>query len=174
MHALATDQAQHFEEPGTYRFSGHRDTYGVNQRSRLHTARIGNSAQRQLGRCDVETVEHVECGIEREQMPVHSLDAQMLCYCSGVVLDGVDEKEPRLHRELIEALRARTEQLEDGEEPGVAITKKIVAPDASGFEERLGALRELVGSKAHEVLLVEPVQLLRIEHRVAAADPLER
>src|SRR6185369_8769296 len=41
-------------------------------------------------------------------------------------------------------------------------------------EQRLQPLRELVRREPHDVLLVEPLELLGIENRIAAADTVER
>src|SRR5689334_12587458 len=83
----------------------------------------------------------------------------------------VIEKETAEHRELIEPLRTHLQEFEYGREPCTAIPEVLVAPQ-SGFEkERTEAARELVWRQPHHVLLIEPVQLLGIEHGVSATDP---
>ena len=84
------------------------------------------------------------------------------------------KKNRALLHEITEPLRARPQQLEHGGEPGVSIAEIVVAPQPGRFEPGPHPRRELVGGEPQDVLLVEPVQLLGIEHRVAAADPLER
>ena len=49
-----------------------------------------------------------------------------------------------------------------------------VAPELCRLEERLEANGQLAGRQPRDVLLIEPVQLLWIEHRVAAADSPQR
>ena len=45
IHLGGAEQRQHFEQPGTYRFSRHGYTYGVNQRTGFHLSRISGRAE---------------------------------------------------------------------------------------------------------------------------------
>ncbi len=54
------------------------------------------------------------------------------------------------------------------------ITEKGFLPQTGCLKERLHAPGELVGRQAHDVLLVEPLQLFRTKDGVAAADAVER
>ena len=77
--------------------------------------------------------------------------------------------------EIVEPLRARLQQLEHGEKPRVPIAeiaRRSTARAASN--DGFSRARELVRREPHQVLLVEPVELLGVEDRVAAADALER
>ena len=107
-------------------------------------------------------------------MRVDARRAQMLVDRGRVVLDRVAEEQRALRGEIVEPLGARSQQLEHGEEPRVSIAEIVVVPQPGGFEPRLDADRELVRREPHDVLLVEPVELLRVEHGVAAADAVER
>ena len=91
-----------------------------------------------------------------------------------VVLDLIDEEEPALRDEVVQTLDARLQQLEHRKEPGVPIREVGLVPESCLPERRLETPRELVGRQAHDVLLVEPVELLLIEDGVAAADAVER
>ena len=50
MDALPAQQREDLEQPRTYRFSGHGYTYGMNEHTGLHAARLGQRAQRRFGR----------------------------------------------------------------------------------------------------------------------------
>ena len=73
------------------------------------------------------------------------------------------EEETALHDEVAHPFHARPEQIDDREEPGVAIADELVPPQPLGLEERFEAARELIRRETHDVLLVEPVELLGIE-----------
>src|SRR5205823_7416961 len=75
--------------------------------------------------------------------------------------------------EIVEALRARHEQFEHSKKPRVTRREEVIFPEARGFERRLEPQRELQRRQARKMLLVEPVELVGIEHSVAAADALE-
>ena len=46
---VPADKRKHVEQSGTYRLAGRRHSDGVNERSRLHTSRIGCASQGRLG-----------------------------------------------------------------------------------------------------------------------------
>src|SRR6185436_19725180 len=91
-----------------------------------------------------------------------------------VVLQRIAEEEASLRREIVEPLRARLQQFEYRVEPRVPIAEVLVAPDTGLLERRFEPARELVRGDPHEMLLIEPVELLGIEDRVSPADPFER
>src|SRR6185503_15548257 len=62
------------------------------------------------------------------------------------------------------------QQFEHREEPAVLLAQKRWIPQASFFETRTNARRQLLRRKRDDVVLIEPVELLRIEDRTAAAD----
>src|SRR5438876_1774266 len=171
MYTLTAEQAEHFEEAGAYRFSRHCDTRGMNERSRLHTSRLGDQPQRRLDRGRIERAQLRARCVECDEMLTHS--AQMLVDGFRVVLDRVSKKEASLRGEISETFDARLQQLEHGKEPRVTISKVRLIPESGGLKPRLHSPRELVGRQPHHVLLVEPVELVRIEDGVAAADTLE-
>src|SRR3989441_9877433 len=98
----------------------------------------------------------------------------MLVDRRGIEFDRANEEESSVCGEIVEALRARLQQLEDREEPRVTLAEIVVAPESGGFERGLDSARELVGREPHDVLLIEPIQFLGIEHRIPAADAIER
>src|SRR5215472_13185987 len=107
-------------------------------------------------------------------MFAHTRNAEVLLDRGRVELDRVCEERTTLCDEIVETLRARRQQCEDAEEPGVPRREELVMPQPGRFEERLQPRGEIFWCETRDVLLVEPVELLRVEHRVAAADPLER
>src|SRR3989442_1469164 len=51
----------------------------------------------------------------------------------GIEFDRADEEESSVCAEIVEALRARLQQLEDREEPRVTLLEIVVAPETAGF-----------------------------------------
>src|SRR5581483_2340702 len=84
------------------------------------------------------------------------------------------EKETAELREVAKPLRARLQQLQNGEQPRMAARHVLVVPEPVGLEPRLDASRELVRRHPPQMVLVEPLELLGIENGVAAADAVER
>src|SRR5688572_23416689 len=70
--ANTAEQREHLEQSRAYRFSRHRDTRGVYQRSRFHTSRIRHHTQRGFDRDRVERRKLGTGGIERSQSIGHS------------------------------------------------------------------------------------------------------
>src|SRR5205823_13402971 len=76
--------------------------------------------------------------------------------------------------ELVELLDARLEQREHGGNPFRLRCLQRLAPQSGLAQPRFNPLEQRCRRQPSDVLLVEPVELLRIEHGVAAADPVER
>src|SRR5258706_15851916 len=94
----------------------------------LHAARVGERAQRRFGRARIERVQRAQRGVDRGEVRVGSRRAQMFVDRGGVVLNRIAEEQGALRGEIVEPLRARPQQLEHGEEPGVAIAEIVVVP----------------------------------------------
>src|SRR5437870_2761214 len=90
-----------------------------------------------------------------------------------VVLNVVSEKESALSDEIMKPASARLQQLEHRKEPRVTGAEIAVVPDSSLLQKWLESSAQLVGRQPRDVLLVEPIELLLIEDRVAAADAFE-
>src|SRR5438445_3286209 len=174
LYLVAADEGEHFEQSRAYRFSRDCDTRGMNERSGFHTTRLGRSAQCGLDRDRIERGQRLERGRKREEMFPHSVDPHVPGDRSFVVRDRVREEEATLRDEVAEPPRPRLEQLEHRKKPRVPISKIRVVPEIFGSEPRLQTSAELVRREPRHVLLVEPIELLGIEHGVAAADALDR
>src|SRR5712692_5239079 len=91
-----------------------------------------------------------------------------------VVLDLADKEKPRLRSEVADPLHARLQQLEHRKKPRMPISEVRVIPQTRGLKRWFDTLRKIVGREQGDVLLVEPIELSRIEHGAAAADAVER
>src|SRR5262245_7248607 len=103
-------------------------------------------------------------------MPLHAINAQKLRNCRVVILNGIDEKVPAERCEFVEPLRARLQQLEHSKKPRAPFAEEFVLPNSARLEPSPEARRTLRRRKPNQILLVEPVQRVRSEDRVAAAD----
>ena len=101
--------------------------------------------------------------------------AGYFCTAAGVVIDLLHEEQPAVVDELTEFPGARLQQFDDA----LAARRARCRPKLSRHRpaSRSSGVRrddQLAGRQPHDVLLVEPVELLGIEDGVAAADALER
>src|SRR4029434_8972889 len=89
-----------------------------------------------------------------------------------LVFDEFVQQRTRLLDELGQPLRARSQQLQ---QPGKRawLVYKRMRPETLVIEERPCRRRELLDWHPGDVLPVHPIELLRVEHGVAAADALE-
>src|SRR5580765_182082 len=174
MNLIGTEQGEHVEDARTYCFTRDRYTDRVNQYSRLHTPRLGCRTQRRFHRRLIEVLEPGERRVERSEMLAHSLDPYVLVDRGLVVLDRIRKEEASVHHEIVEPFDARLQQLDDGEQPRVPIAEILVLPQAGRGKQRFQPARQLDWRQQRHVLLVEPVDLFRIEDRIAAADTFER
>ena len=167
------EQREHLEQSRAYRFTRTGNPHGMDERRRSHTARVGHRAQRGFRGHDVERGQLRERRVNRDQMLAHSVSTQMFLHGRRVVLHRVREEEPPLRHEVVQAPGARLQQLEDGEEPRVTIAEIALVPQRRVLQARLEPAAELVRRQTRDVLLIEPVELLRVEDRIPAADPFE-
>jgi hypothetical protein len=106
-------------------------------------------------------------------MVSHAVHMEVLGDGGWVVFHGVAEEEFTQLEELIQSLRAGPQELEHGEKPGVAFAQIRLVPHACSVEKRPQPSRQLVGRETEQVLLIEPVELVGIEDRIASADAAE-
>src|SRR5437868_4119778 len=92
MCSRAADERDSLEEARAYRFSRHRHSAGVNERSGLHTARVRDRSQRRLERHRIECGDFGKRGVERLEMLVHMRAVQMLLDGGRIVLNGFSEE----------------------------------------------------------------------------------
>src|SRR5689334_3725896 len=111
MRPLTAEQREHIEETRAYRFSGDRYPDRVNERSRLHTALLRHTTQDRFERGRIERGRASERRVDRAQVLVHILDAQMLRDRCLVVVERVGQQEPADGYELVELLRSRFQEL---------------------------------------------------------------
>src|SRR5262245_32523103 len=86
------------------------------------------------------------------------------------ILNRIREEWPRELHEIGQFLRPRTKQIEQPVEPGVGYSHL----ETRLLKERRDGMRQAIRCEARDVLAVHPVELVRVEDRVAAADTLER
>src|ERR1700741_5363212 len=98
----------------------------------------------------------------------------MFRYGGLVVAHGGLQERAELFRKLIELLDSRPDEVEKPVIPVAAIPSELRRPQARLTKDRFEPHPQVGDRQAEDVLLVEPVELFWIEHRVAAADPLER
>src|SRR5262245_4971938 len=91
-----------------------------------------------------------------------------------IVLHMLLKERTHLLDELIEFLHSRPDQFNQADKPFAPIAGELGAPESRLTQDRLETPRELVDRQPQDVLLVEPVKLLRAEDSVPAADTLER
>src|SRR5262245_20002170 len=103
-------------------------------------------------------------------MGCHSVAVEVGGNRVWIVFNDVDEEESTHLQELIQSLRAGLEKLEHGEEPRVPFSQIGFVPHACRLEQRFQSPRQLVRCKTEYVLLIEPVELIGIEDRIACAD----
>src|SRR5687767_11486284 len=85
----------------------------------------------------------------------------------GVVAGRLFEERSQLIRKLRELLTARPQQRKNGGRP--AVSPQAPSPRPQAPEPR----HEFFVREANQVLMIEPIELVGIEHGVAAADRLE-
>src|SRR5437764_14650754 len=99
----------------------------MNERSRLHTARIRDETKCGLEGRRVERGELRAGSIERHEVLSHT--PQMFLDSGLVVLDRFDEEEFPLDAEVSDPLRSRLQELQHSKEPRLAIAKVRFIPD---------------------------------------------
>src|ERR1700676_4992434 len=90
-----------------------------------------------------------------------------------IELNRIREEEPPVRREIIQTTGARFQQLEHRKEPCMSLVDIALVPEAGRFKDRLEPDGKLVGCQPGDVLLTEPLQFFRIEHRITAADSFQ-
>src|SRR5262249_37504371 len=86
----------------------------------------------------------------------------------------VREEQPPPLDEVVQSSGTGPEQFQYARKPGGTLVSIALAPEAGVAKQRFHPLRQVVHRHARDVLLVEPLELLWIEYRVASADALER
>src|SRR3954465_13784736 len=87
-----------------------------------------------------------------------------------VVLNGVLQERTGFVRELSHTFHSGTNDGKHLEEPASPGPRQAVGPQPCRAQDGLDPYGEIVEGEAHDVLLVEPIELLRIENGVAPAD----
>src|SRR4051812_9014185 len=98
----------------------------------------------------------------------------MLSHGGAVVVNRPLEKGAHLVRELIELFHPRPDEVDETQEPVVTGASELGCPEARVAQCGLYTPRQFVERQPLNVLLIEPVELLWIEDRVATADPFKR
>src|SRR5437773_1699065 len=91
------------------------------------------------------------------------LRPQVLVHRGLIEINAIGKQEPSLIDEIPQALDTWLEELDHGIEPRPPLAQVRVVPQAGGLEERPDTRRELRRRQLHDVLLIEPVQLLGVE-----------
>ncbi len=146
----------------------------MDHRARLHAAGFRQPANRGLGCRRVERAKTAERLRERIEMRDGLRARQVLLHRRRVVLDVVREEGAGLVREIAEPARAWLQQVQHAVEPGALAAGQAVVPESGLAQHALQTRQQVVVRQAHDVLAVEPLQLLGVEHGVAAADTLQR
>src|SRR6185437_8558813 len=140
----------------------------------FHPSHFRRAAQYLLDLDSTERLDRIKSGRKLTQGRTDLRGRQMLPAGRLVDVRLLDEKRPELIDELIEVLYSRGEQPQNPLDPGCLRRFERVAPQARIDQAALDTAEQLGGRQPGDVLLVEPVKLLGIEDRVAAADPFER
>src|SRR5215813_12164473 len=99
----------------------------------------------------------------------HAVAMDMSCDRTGVILEAIREKKAPVFQKVVEPACARLDQLQHGKKPGVTLGQQRSVPETGGLKQWLEAERQLVGSEATDVLLVEPVELFSVEDGITTA-----
>src|SRR5439155_26843179 len=106
---------------------------------------VGYRSQGPFGRDGIEGWQSRERRSKSVQMARHAAAAEVLVHRRLVVLQRIPEQEAALHDEVIEPASPRLEQLDDGEEPRVAVAEIGVVPQPGLLQQRTEPPSELLG-----------------------------
>src|SRR5262245_28870556 len=106
-------------------------------------------------------------------MAGHSCRAQMLLHRALLVLHFLSKEEAAGNGKVPQPPGARSQQVEDRVQPRALLSVVRIVPKACVMKPRPHASSELFERQPEHVLLVEPIELLGIEDRPAAANARE-